>query len=148
MAAPATVVLMPFSYLDTSGEPRDQATEHDARLALMADVLRSGLEGTGSYRVASVPPQIAACAAKDSDCILAGARDAGAALVLTGAVQKVSTMATQLWIGLFDAADGRRLFYRQLTFRGDTDQAWQRSAQFLVHEIGDGAAGGGTAKKQ
>ena len=37
LAAPATVVLMPFSYVDTSGEPRDQATEHGARLALMAE---------------------------------------------------------------------------------------------------------------
>jgi len=89
----------------------------------------------GSYRVVATPADLAACAATDSACILAAAQRAGVDLILTGAIQKVSTMATQLWAAVFDAGDGKRLFYRQLTFRGDTDQAWERATAFLAKEI-------------
>ena len=135
VAAPALVLLMPFSYLDTSGEPRNQVRDHEARLAIMASELKTRLQTDGKYQVASPSAAVAACAATDSECILAAARQAHVDLIFTGAVHKVSTMATQIWVGIFDAATGKRVFYRQLTFRGDTDQAWRRSAEFLARQI-------------
>jgi Protein of unknown function (DUF2380) len=135
-AEPAVLALLvPFSFADTSAEPRDQKAEHAARLARMADDLKAKLGASGLYRIALAPPEASRCPAGDSDCILATVRRAGADLVLTGAIQKISTMATNCWAAVFDAASGKRLFYRQLTFRGDTDEAWQRATDFLVHEI-------------
>ena len=127
----------PFGFFDTSGEPRDQKAEHAGRLATMARELGSDLERKGLFRI--VPPQADAPSCPDGDtvCILSRARQAGAALVLAGAVQKVSTMASSIWVGAFDAASGKRLFYRQLTFRGDTDEAWRHATSFLTQEIED-----------
>jgi hypothetical protein len=136
-AAEPTILalLVPFSFFDTSAEPRDQKAEHAARLAKLSDDLKAKLGENGLYRIVEAPPEASQCPAGDSDCILTNIRRVGADLVLTGAIQKVSTMATNCWAGVFDAASGKRVFYRQLTFRGDTDLAWQRATDFLVHEI-------------
>jgi len=133
-AATRAVLLMPFGFLDTSGEPRDQGADHDRRLAAARDSLGSQLGAAGPYRLVT-SDAAAACPAGDSDCILAAARAAGADLVLTGTVQKVSTMLIQAWIGVFDAADGHRLFFRQINFRGDNDESWRRAAEFLSDEL-------------
>jgi hypothetical protein len=130
------VAVLPFSYLDTSGERRDQSAEHQARLAAMAEQLRSELDAGGGLRVEVLPAAaVSGCATGESECLLAAARDAGADLVLTGAVHKISTMATQMWVGVFDAASGKRVFYRSLSFRGDTDDAWRRATRFLARQI-------------
>jgi hypothetical protein len=128
-------VIMPFGFLDTSGEVRDQSTEHRARLDRMAEDLAVEIGRAGTYRVIAAPADLVACAPTDSACILAGAKRAGVDLIIAGTLQKVSTMATQLWAAVFDAQDGKRLLYRQLTFRGDTDQAWDRATSFLAKEI-------------
>jgi len=131
--APA-IAVMPFAYLDTSGEPRDQRAEHAARIAAMAGDLRASLADRGRFRV--VAADIAgACAAEDSACVLAAAREAGADLVVTGAIQKASTMESQMWVGIFAADSGERVLYRNLSFRGDTDEAWRRATRFLVRQI-------------
>jgi hypothetical protein len=128
-------VIMPFGFVDTSGEVRDQSAEHRARLDRMAEDLATTIARAGAYRVVATPPDVASCAPTDSACLLAGARRAGVDLIIAGTLQKVSTMATQLWAAVFDAKDGKRLLYRQLTFRGDTDQAWDRATSFLAQEI-------------
>jgi hypothetical protein len=130
-----SLALMPFTYVDTSGEPRDQTVDHEARLRRMSTEIGAELDNGRIYRVVPVPPELERCDATDSDCILAASRRAGVDRLLVGTLQKVSTMATQGWVGLFDASTGRRLFYRQLTFRGDNDQAWERAASYLSKEI-------------
>ncbi len=129
------IIVLPFSFFDTSGELRDQSADHASRLSTMAGELSAKLEGTGLYQSVPANGEVTACDRGDTACLLKTARQAGAALVLTGAVQKVSTMASDIWIGAFDAASGRRVFYRQLTFRGDTDEAWRHATSFLVHQI-------------
>jgi hypothetical protein len=133
-AAPS-LVLMPFTFVDTSGEPRNQTVDHEARLTRMSAEIGKDLEAGGLYRVIAMPPELKACEATDSECILAASRRAGVDRLLVGTLQKVSTMATQGWVGLFDASTGMRLFYRQLTFRGDNDQAWDRAASYLSKDI-------------
>ena len=48
-------------------------------------------------------------------------------------------MELNVWMGVFEAGDGKRVFFRQVTFRGDTDDAWRHAAAFLSREI-DGAS--------
>lgn len=134
-AAPLKILLMPFSFFDTSGEPSDQSAEHARRLAAITSDLAAKIEDSGLFHVVAAPADAPACPDGDSECILERARRVGADLILTGAVQKVSTMASQLWVGAFDAATGKRVFYNQLSFRGDTDQSWQRATSFLFDQL-------------
>lgn len=134
-ASPPAVAVLEFSYLDTSGEPRDQGAEHAARLAAQHADLQQALHASGKFRVVAFPsPPDEACR-QSSDCLLGKAREAEADLVLTGAVQKISTMATQLWVGMFEVSTGKRIFYRQMNFRGDTDEAWRRASAFLARDL-------------
>ena len=55
--------------------------------------------------------------------------------VLIGEVDKVSTLIGSLHIGIVDVATGQHVFSRALSFRGDTDEAWQHAARFFVREL-------------
>lgn len=137
-AAEAPVVgVLPFSYLDTSGEPRDQSAEHAARVERLTRDLTT--EIAGDARVRTLAVTAAAECGQDSACILAKARAEGADVVVAGGLQKISTMATQLWIGVFDVETGRQLFHRNMTFRGDNDVAWERAAEFIARQIAEKA---------
>ena len=71
---------------------------------------------------------------------LGAARDRGAQLIFVGVVHKSSTLILQLWARLVDARTGRDIMTRDLNFRGDTDESWQRAEAFLVAQIRDAAA--------
>jgi hypothetical protein len=133
--AEETLLLTPFGYLDTSGEPRDQSAEHARRLAAMESDIKDILQTKGVFHIVTAPQDAPACPTGETDCILKQARAAGAQLVLAGAVQKASTMESNIWMGVFEASDGKRVFFRQATFRGDTDDAWRHAAAFLSREI-------------
>jgi hypothetical protein len=135
LAAEPTLLLTPFGYVDTSGEPRDQSAEHAKRLAAMESDLKTVLETKGHYRIVAAPGSAPSCPQGETECILGQARAAGAELVLAGAVQKASTMESNVWMGVFESRDGKRVFFRQATFRGDTDDAWAHAAHFLSREI-------------
>ena len=140
-AEPTVVGVLPFSYLDTSGEPRDQSAEHAARVERLMHDLTAEIAGDGAVKTFSVA-DVTACG-QDSACILAKARDEGADVVVAGALQKISTMATQLWIGVFDVDTGRQIFHRNMTFRGDNDVAWERAAEFIARQIAEKALSAG-----
>jgi hypothetical protein len=129
----AALAVLPFSFLDTTGEPRDQKAEHAARLAAVGEQLRTGLGS--QFRIVALAGSDTSCQPGDSACILARARQSGADIVLAGAVHKASTMLTRMWVGAFDVSTGKRLFYRDLNFRGDNDESYRRATAFLVGEI-------------
>jgi hypothetical protein len=133
-----TLLVEPFHFFDTSGEPRDQRAEHAARLATLTTDLDKSLRSKQHYRIVAPPTGAAPCPEGDSDCLLNQARSAGADVVIAGAIQKISSMASNMWIGAFDAKSGKRLLFRQITFRGDTDESWRRASAFLNSEIEEG----------
>ncbi|WP_448954827.1 DUF2380 domain-containing protein [Labrys neptuniae] len=131
------LIALPFGYLDTSGEVRDQKAVHAERLKAMSEDLTGRLRTDGLYRIVPATAGFLACAGNDQDCLLGEARKAGADVVLTGAVHKTSSLISGIWIGIFDARDGKRLFYRQISFRGDTQEAWQHATDFVLRELKD-----------
>lgn len=133
--AQAGLLIMPFGFIDTSGEQRDQKADHEKRLVEMSRRIGTELQDKGLYRVIQPTPGILSCDSRDQECLLSEARKAGTDLILAGAVQKASTLISQIWVGVFDASDGKRILYRQLSFRGDTDEAWQHAADFLLQQI-------------
>ena len=63
------------------------------------------------------------------------ARAAGAKFVLLGGVHKMSTLVQWAKIQIADEEQGRIVFDRLLTFRGDTDEAWQRAEFFVARDV-------------
>ena len=146
-ATPMRLSVLDFGFFDTSGEPRDQEAEHKARLAAMAETLRVEIEKSDLVDIVALPDDPGdPCAGigpedpaydpeRDPQCVLARARQHGIDIVLTGVVHKASTMESQMWVSGYDTATAQRVFYRNLSFRGDTDEAWHRASLFLAREI-------------
>ncbi|HLW28089.1 MAG TPA: DUF2380 domain-containing protein [Kiloniellales bacterium] len=131
-AEPTLVALLEFGFLDTSHEPEDQTAEHEARLQLVYQELQQGLKESNDFVFVPLDPD---CAPEDSDCIIEAASDAGADLVLAGAIHKGSSMLIEMWAGGFETGAGERVFFRQLSLRGDNDEAWLRGARTIVQEL-------------
>ncbi len=133
----AAVAVIDFDYVDTSGEQRDQRTEHEARLAAFMDALRTDLGKSAQFGVVMPICRPAPCSLADTTMpdLLAAARAAGADIVLIGGVHKMSTLVQWAKTEAIDAKTGRILFDKLFTFRGDTDDAWRRAEAFIFDEI-------------
>ncbi|KQT46852.1 hypothetical protein ASG52_13490 [Methylobacterium sp. Leaf456] len=135
--------MLPIKLLDTSGEPTDQAAQHAERLARLGESLAADLTRLGLARATLLPADgpLGACPPSDAACVLRVAQEEGAAWVFVGVVHKSSTLILQHWARLVDARTGRDILSRDLNFRGDTDEAWQRAERFLVEQVRDGLKG-------
>jgi Protein of unknown function (DUF2380) len=101
-----------FSYLDTSGEPTDQSAAHQMRLQAFMTALRHDIETDNRYHL-----------------------QAGANIQIIGAIQKKSTLVQWARVRAIDVAANRIVLEKVYTFRGDTDQAWQRAEAFVSEDI-------------
>jgi hypothetical protein len=101
-----------FSYLDTSGEPTDQSAAHQMRLQAFMTALRHDIETDNRYHL-----------------------QAGANIQIIGAIQKKSTLVQWARVRAIDVAANRIVLEKVYTFRGDTDQAWQRAEVFVSEDI-------------
>ena len=67
--------------------------------------------------------------------IAAQAQGAPKHRVLIGQIDKVSTLIGSLRLNIENVADGQIVFSRVLSFRGDTDDAWQHAVRFFVRDL-------------
>jgi len=130
--APLTVAVADFSYVDTSGEVRDQTAEHQARVAAFAELLRENLSAAG-YHVQPLECPDPPCTARrmGADEFTAAARRSGARLVVYGGIRKQSTLVQWGRIQVLDLDSNQLLLQRVISFRGDTDMAFSRAAAFV-----------------
>ena len=134
--SPVPIAVPDLVYVDTSGEPRDQTQEHAARIRRFSDALRGDLERSGKFRIVTTQCGSVPCAAGGEPSeLLARAREAGAKLVLIGGVHKQSTLIQWAKLQALDAESGRPVLDKLLTFRGDTDEAWERAEAFAAREL-------------
>jgi hypothetical protein len=68
-------------------------------------------------------------------CELDIARQAGAARILLGWVQKVSNLILNINIEVRDAGTGKAVLVKSVDLRGNTDLSWQRGIDFLVRDM-------------
>ena len=101
-----------FSYLDTSGEPTDQSAAHQMRLQAFMTALRHDIETDNRFHL-----------------------QAGANIQIIGAIQKKSTLVQWARVRAIDVAANRVVLEKVYTFRGDTDQAWQRAEAFVSEDV-------------
>jgi Protein of unknown function (DUF2380) len=131
------LAIVDFDYKDTSGEPADQSAQHQARLAAFMRSLHADLARSGKYALVSLTCQPDPCSITRTppEELLNAARHAGARLLVFGGIHKESTLIEWAKVHAVDVQTDKPLFDRLFTFRGDTDEAWQRAEAFIVAQV-------------
>ena len=133
---PAALAVLSLDYVDTSGEPTDQTATHQRRAADFVTALQRDLAANGQYRIVPMSCGSGPCdPAMNPSELQKAARAAGAKLVLLGGVHKMSSLVQWAKIQIADEDQGRIVFDRLLTFRGDTDEAWQKAESFVARDV-------------
>jgi acyl-coenzyme A thioesterase PaaI-like protein len=127
-----------FELVDTSGgDPlRAQDAEHQARVAQASERLRARLAESGRFKVVDIAPvtneahasNLQAC----GGCDVTLADRVGADLSVTGSVHKVSNLILNMIIFVRDAKTGGNVAVAQADMRGDTDESWLRTVDWLA----------------
>ncbi len=138
MAADPTIVATTnFGFIDTSGEVKDQHAEHAKRLKRLDATVRNALSTTDDIEVAPLACEGARCTASavGLETLSLEARKAGANYLLIGEVRKMSTLIGGLKFAVLDLTTNKPTCDRFLSYRGDTDESWQRAAIYAASEI-------------
>ncbi|WP_062227263.1 DUF2380 domain-containing protein [Aureimonas frigidaquae] len=136
-AAEPRLAVMPFDYVDTSGEPTDQTAAHERRMVLFRTLLQDGLGAPGTVDAVELPCTAQGCTPANSRPVdlLESARSVQADYIVLGAVQKMSTLISSGWVNVIDVPSGQVALARKLSFRGDSDEAFERAASFAADDI-------------
>lgn len=138
-AAPVTIAVADFDYVDSSGEVKDQSAEHKARVAHFAELVRADIGAQGDYRVLPLECAQPPCTPVNMqpDNFLAAGRRSGARFLVYGGIHKMSTLIQWGDVELLDLETNKLLLKRTVTFRGDTDEAFSRAAAFVGETVKD-----------
>ncbi|WP_104203894.1 DUF2380 domain-containing protein [Billgrantia saliphila] len=133
-----TLALAQFDFQDTSGEVQDQSAEHEARLKSLNETLHSGLAGNQEITLVGLTCEVERCTHRTPGlaALTRQAKTAGAQYLLIGEIHKVSTLIGRVRLAMLDLNDNNTFACEQLlSYRGDTDEAWQRMAQYTLRHI-------------
>jgi hypothetical protein len=138
-AAPVSVAILDFELVDTSLEGANLGVDQaeTARLVLISDLLRELLAASGKYSIVDIAPARPGIAEAGlihgcNGCETGIAGSLGADRVMTGTVQKVSTLILGVQITERDVVSGEILQVAAAQIRGNTDQSWSRGVRWLV----------------
>ena len=134
---PPALAAANFVFRDTSGEVRDQSAEHEARLKAFNAALRNGFLNNPQVDLVALTCRAAPCTAIDPglDALSTQARAAGARHLLFGEVHKMSTLVGWVRFAVLDLHTDAPVCDRFLSYRGDTDEAWQHAANATLRDI-------------
>jgi NAD(P)-dependent dehydrogenase (short-subunit alcohol dehydrogenase family) len=138
------LAVLDFNYVDTSGESRDQNAEHKKRLDAFMLAFRQDIAASEKYLMVAATCRPVSCQVGQSPLseLQDAARDAGAKILLVGGTHKMSTLIQNARVLAVDVETGAVVLDRLMTFRGDTDEAWQRAETFLSQQVTASPAGG------
>jgi hypothetical protein len=142
-AAGTKVAVADFDFVDSSGEPTDQVAAHAARLKELQQVVGTALNRSGHFDAVGISCATPPCSADNLDAasLTGAAQKAGAQLLVFGGVHKISTLITFGRVAVVDVASGRSLLNRAVTFRGDSEDAWQHADAYIADMVVEAAAG-------
>ncbi|MET3578432.1 hypothetical protein ABID19_001449 [Mesorhizobium robiniae] len=134
---PTALAVADFEFRDTSGEVRDQTAEHEARLKAFGVALQDGLSDNRKIDLVALPCQTGHCTIRDPGLVDLSkqARTASARYLLIGQMHKMSTLVGWVKFAVLDLNDNKPVCDRYLTYRGDTDEAWRRAAEFTARDV-------------
>jgi len=109
-----------------------------ARLDKIEQIFKMQLEDSGRYRFIAVPATIEARVAAGQPigacggCEVAFGKELGAERVAWITVQKVSNLILNMNAYMADVATQKMTFVRSVDIRGNTDESWARSLNYLL----------------
>jgi hypothetical protein len=131
------LAIVDFAYVDTSGEPTDQVAAHQERLRAFMTALRRDFAADGQFHL--VPVSCGPVSCMDDGLapadLFRAASEAGATILVIGGIHKQSTLIQWAKVQAIDIAANRVVFDRLFTFRGDSDEAWERAEAFVSRQI-------------
>jgi hypothetical protein len=137
-ASAARAAVFDFEWIDTSLEGGMNGLRQDEqeRLHMLGERLRRELAESGRFEIVDIAPvadearhsNLQAC----GGCEASMARALGAKLAITATVQKVSNLILNINIYTHDADTGRLLFAASADMRGNTDESWFRTLDWIV----------------
>lgn len=136
-AEPSKLAIAGFDFRDTSGEVQDQVALHEARLKAFDVTLHDALEGNPKIELVPLACGAEPCTPRKSglDSLTSQAKTDGTRYLLVGEVHKMSTLVGWVKFAVLDLNDNKPICDRYLTYRGDTDEAWRRAADFAAQDI-------------
>jgi hypothetical protein len=132
---PPRVLVFDLEITDTSGE--GEHPDHAGRLRRMTAVLSDGLAASGRYDVtrirdiplaAELPNAMRFC----NGCEIDLGRKAGADIVVTGFIHKISTLVLSMQIIMRRTSDGESVAVGIADIRGDNERAWRHGVEWLL----------------
>jgi len=110
--------------------------DEQERLARLSDQLRQLLRDSGRFSFVDITPIASEAQASNlqacGGCDMRLARRIGAELAITGTVQKVSNLILNMNIYVRDASSGATILAMSADMRGNTDETWSRTLDWLV----------------
>jgi Protein of unknown function (DUF2380) len=138
-AVAQSVAVFDFELIDTSleGAIRGARADEQERLARLSDQLRQLLRNSGRFSLVDITPIAREAQASNlqacGGCDMRLAQRIGAELAITGTVQKVSNLILNMNIYIRDASTGATIAAMSADMRGNTDETWSRTLDWLVH---------------
>jgi len=133
-----SVAVFDFELIDTSleGAIRGARLDEQERLARLSDQLRQLLGDAGRFSLVDITSIASEAQASNlqacGGCDMHLARRIGAELAITGTVQKVSNLILNMNIYVRDASSGATIAAMSADMRGNTDETWSRTLDWLV----------------
>ena len=134
----SAAAIFDFELVDTSRQNQlaPPNAEHQVRLAFISEQLRAKLAQSGHFAVVDIAPVNAQAHANNlqscGGCDVRLAGQVGADVSITGIVYKVSNLILSMIIFIRDVKTGRNVAIAQADMRGDTDETWTRTVNWLV----------------
>ena len=132
------VAVADFDYRDTSGEVKNQTAQHAKRMRLFDKLLRGRLAADGHYDLRHIDckkKQRCSAGSMNPDALIDAARHTGARLLIYGGIHKMSTLIQWGNVQVLDLRNKKLLLDRTFTFRGDTDKAFRKAAEFIAQTL-------------
>ncbi len=140
--AATRIAVFGFELIDTSldGEMRGQNPDEQRRLAALKPRVDAFFAGNGELEPVDIAPVRQAAEAQNlqacGGCDRRFARDLGAALSLTGTVQKVSNLILNINMVVRDVATGKVVAAGSADIRSNSDASWFKGVDWLLrHRI-------------
>ena len=133
-----SVAVFDFELIDTSLEAaiRGARLDEQERLARLSDQLRQLLRDSGRFSLVDIAPIAREAQASNlqacGGCDIQLARRIVAELAITGTVQKVSNLILNMNIYIREASSGATIAAMTADMRGNTDESWSRTLDWLV----------------
>lgn len=133
--APPKLLVFDLELVDTSQE--GPQPDHPARLERVTALLRDGLREGGRYEVigahdsavaAEIPPSLQSC----NGCEVDLGRRAGADIVVTGFIHKISTLILNIQITMRRVSSNEIVAVGNADIRGDNERSWRRGVEWLL----------------